>query len=259
MNVKTYCFIIVIASLLIFNVSDAYSQSSATVKAGVGKYYFSVSGIVSPYASVVMSTQNTFMASAVADNEGQFSIDNVLVNEGFEEFCFEAVDIRRIGNSYTCLKTEALTSDSKKDDIFLPPTIGLSGRKISPGSPITASGYSMPLASVSITIGDGIIIRANSDINGFYTSEIADLATGKYLLFATAKYQNKNSEKPARKLEIESLSLLDGFPNWLWLLLLLIILAIIILIIILLWKRRKRNKGVKKRSSRRLPGFKLRR
>jgi hypothetical protein len=71
------------------------AQNNVEVKASVGKYYFSAKGIVSPYASVVMTTQNTFMSSTVADEQGNFSLPEALVNEGFTDYCLEAVDIKR--------------------------------------------------------------------------------------------------------------------------------------------------------------------
>ena len=158
------------------------------------------------------------------------------------------VDIRRIGNSYTCLEIPPATQDSRKDDIFLPPTVGLSGRKITAGSSILASGYSMPFASVNLNLGEGKILTTSTDVNGYYKAEISDLPSGKYTLFATARYENKDSEKPERGLGFEVLGILQSIPRWFVYLLILLILAIIILIIILFWKRRKRNRPSSKAS-----------
>ena len=243
MKAKYNCFIVIIASLFIglsiIIASGAWAQSSTTVKASVGKYYFSVSGYVSPFASIVMSSNSIFMASTVADPKGNFSIQRVLVNEGFTDFCLEAVDVKRIGDSFTCFKIPPALGDTQKDNIFLPPTIGLSGKKIMPGSSVFASGYSMPNAKVLINISQDIILQTTADKSGFYKLEIKDLPVGKYNLFASARYENRDSEKPDKKLELESLSLTQLIRQNLLIILfvLLIALAIIILIFILLSKR----------------------
>lgn len=238
MRINWVCFLVIFAALSIFTASEVKAQTT-NLTASVGKYYFSLSGYVSPFASVVMSSSSIFMGSVVADKEGNFSLERILINEGFTDFCLEAVDLKRVGDSFTCLKIPPATGDTQKKDIFLPPTVGLSARKINPGSSIFASGYSMPNAKVLLNISEGIILQANADDTGFYKLEIKDLPAGKYSLFATARYERKDSEKPTKKLEIESLSMFDlikqNFPKII--LIILIVIAIIILLIILLSKK----------------------
>lgn len=245
MKVKLYCFIAVIVSLLIFNISEANSQSSTKVTASVGKYYFSVSGYVSPFASIVMSSNSIFMASTVADPKGNFSIQRVLVNEGFTDFCLEAVDVKRIGNSFTCFKISPVKGDLEKRDIFLPPTIGLSGKKIMPDSSVFASGYSMPNAKVLINISKDIILETKTDSGGFYKVEIKNLAAGKYSLFASARYENRDSEKPDRKLGLESLSLTQLIQQNLLIILFVLLLVLIIIILLIILLSRKLRKRIR--------------
>ena len=241
--IKFFFLLGIIASFFGFNIIQTSAQQSVNVKASVGKYYFSVSGLASPFASIVMRTNSVFMASTVADRRGNFSIEKVLVNEGFSDFCLEAVDSKRIGDTFTCIKIPGVFKDSEKRNIFLPPTIGLSGKRLVPGSSVFASGYTMPNAKVILSISKDINIEAIADENGFYKIEIKDLPAGKYSLFASAKYQNRDSEKPDKRVELESLSLADLIRQNLVLiiLILLLILALIILIIILL-SRRLRDK-----------------
>lgn len=230
--------------LILFLVPDAFAQSTK-VTASVGKYYLSARGYVSPFASIVMSSNSIFMGSTVADQKGNFSIERVLVNEGFTDFCLEVVDVKRIGDSFTCFKIPPAVGDTQKDNIFLPPTIGLSGKKIMPGSSVFASGYSMPNAKVLINISEDIILQTTANASGFYKLEIKNLPIGKYSLFASARYENRDSEKPDKKLELQSLSLaqLIGQNLLLILLILLLVIAALIPVIILLSKRlRKRLK-----------------
>ena len=261
MRLKFYCFIVAIVSLLLFTLSRTNAQSTK-LQASVGKYNFSVSGIVSPFASIVLSFNSFFMASTVADGKGNFSIQNVLINEGFSKFCLEAVDVKRIGDSLTCFTIPPAKGNTEKKNIFLPPTMGLSGKKINPGSSVFASGYSMPNALVILNISENIILQTKADQSGFYKVEIKNLPAGKYSLFATARYEKRDSEKPTKKQELESLSfgnlIKQNLPKIL--LILLIILLVLILLIILLSERvRKRIRELlnKKPLSKKKPPQKL--
>ena len=242
MRIRFYCFIVVIVSLLLFTLSRTNAQSTK-LQASVGKYYFSVSGYVSPFASIVLYSNSIFMASTVADPKGNFSIKGVLINEGFSDFCFEVVDVKRVGDSFTCLKIPAATGDTQRENIFLPPTVGLSARKINPRSSIFASGYSMPNAKVILSISKDIKIEVIADASGFYKYEIKDLASGKYSLFATASYEKKDSEKPSRKKDFESLSAGELISKNLPFVLLIVLIGLIILILlIILLSKKMRNK-----------------
>lgn len=241
MKAKFYCLLFALLFLFI-SVSQAQAQKSVNVKASVGKYYFSLSGYASPFASIVMRSNSISLASTVADPKGNFSIKRVLVNEGFTDFCLEVIDIKRIGDTFTCFKIPPVVKDTEKRNIFLPPTIGLSGKRLVPGSSIFASGYSMPNAEVIINISKDIIIKTRADKSGFYKIEIKDVPAGKYSLFATARYEKRDSEKPDKRVELESLSL-SGLiqENLLLILLILLLVLIVIILIFILLSRRLRD------------------
>jgi len=235
--------LILVLLFALFSVNAVYAQKAVNLKASVGRYYFSASGYVSPYASIVMTSQNIFLASTVADSNGRFFLPRSLVNDGFNEFCLEATDIRRIGDSYTCFKTDAPTSDFSKNDIFLSPTVGLSGRKITPNSSITASGYTMPESSVSMNLGNNFWIQTEANSNGYYKTIIQKIPKGDYELFASASYKNKSSIKPTRTYKIESVGLLSILPSWVFLAVLFLALILIIILLIILWKKRHKKGG----------------
>lgn len=253
---RRFFFIVIIVLLLAllfaFHVNaqaltPAAKSSSQTVKASVGKYYLSVSGYISPFASVVISTGSFILDSTVADENGNFSFKNILINEGFSQFCLLAVDVKRIGESYTCFNIPPAKSSVEKKNIFLPPTLGLSGRSLLPGSSVFASGYTMPGGRVNLRIADGIFIDTVADAQGFYKVEIKNLRAGKYLLFANATYKGRISEKPSKSQELISLSLLDLIRqnSGKIILIVLLVLLIIILLIILISKRvRERIKEI---------------
>lgn len=241
----------IVLLIFLFVNSSSYAQSSVGLEASVGRFYFSASGIVSPFASVVMTSQDYFLSSTVANEKGEFVLPPALVNDGFDEFCLEAIDIRRIGTSYTCFEVDPPTRDFEKDRIFLPPTVGLSGRKIEPNSPITASGYSMPGALVDVNVSSDIKIEARADGDGYYNTELEGgtpgaIPSGTYELYATATFGSNKSEVPTRTFRIEVLGLINAIPAWfvyIGLFLLLLLILLLVLFFILRKRRRKEDKN----------------
>jgi hypothetical protein len=185
----------------------------------------------------------------MADEKGNFSIPQVLIRTGFSHFCLDAIDFKRIGESYTCFTIPPATDSVTMTDIFLPPTLGLSRTQVNAGGSATAFGYTMPKAKVTLHINNKLII-VYADSSGYYQIPLDNLAAGKYSLYATANYEQKESLEPTKKLQLESLSksqqvaklagnwwdqLLKFLRDWLWNPLWLVI-PILILIIILIRK-----------------------
>jgi hypothetical protein len=185
----------------------------------------------------------------VADEKGNFIISQVLIKAGFKSFCLDAIDFKRIGESYTCFSIPPATASITMKDIFLPPTLGLSRTTVNEGGSATAFGYTMPKAKVTLHI-NGELLTTYADSTGYYEFVLKNLKAGNYSLYSTAEYKQKNSLDPTKKLQLESLSkpkqaanlvgnwwdqLLRFLKNWLWNPLWLII-PILILIIILIRK-----------------------
>jgi hypothetical protein len=219
------------------------------VEASVGQFYLNLSGYISPFASVVLTSNGIFMKATTADAQGNFSFSQVLITKGFSQFCLDAIDFKRIGESYTCFSIPPATASVTMQDIFLPPTLGLSRTKINEGGSATAFGYTMPNAKVTLHI-NGELLTVYADAGGYYEFVLKNLKVGNYSLYSTAQYKQKESLTPTKKLQLESLSkpkqvanlvgnwwdqLLRFLKNWLWNPLWLVI-PILILIIILIWK-----------------------
>lgn len=239
--------IFVFLSLAFFISTQAYAQSATTTnKARVGNHYFSISGFIAPFASVVLSTESTFLGSTVADQNGDFSMQNVLVNTGLSKFCLEAIDIKKIGTSFTCFEIDPLTSNRSITGIFLPPTLGLSGNVLRPGQSVIASGYGMPNARIFLTISKDIVIDTFADQNGFWQVEIRGIPPGKYNLFATAKFENKDSEIPDRTQELESISVPSFIKENIGVLLALLLLIIIAIITAVILRSKKIKEAIRR-------------
>ena len=175
------------------------------VGASVGEFYLSLWGYVSPFASIVLTSDNVFIRATVADEKGNFIIAQVLIKAGFKSFCLDAIDFKRIGESYTCFSIPPATASVTMKDIFLPPTLGLSRTKINEGGSATAFGYTMPKAKVTLHI-NGELLTTYADSAGYYEFALDNLKAGNYSLYSTAQYKQKDSLSPTKKLQLESLS-----------------------------------------------------
>lgn len=221
------------------------------VSARVGEFYLSVSGYISPYASVVLSSDDTFYRATVADGYGNFAISQVLIRRGFSHFCLEAVDFKRLGSSYTCFDVAPATSDVEMRDIFLPPTIGLQRNEIVAGGDAVVFGYTMAGADVAVHLNTGETPKIVADSHGYYAYQWKKVRAGYYTLFATATYKGKPSVKPTRSIYLRALSLgqqlaklANDIGKWLWprlmnpLWLLFPLLVLITFLVFKLWPER---------------------
>lgn len=178
------------------------------VNATVEGFYLSISGYQSPYASLVITTQNgQFIASTTADSKGYFTISKVLVNDTISGFCLQAVDFKRLGESYSCINISSeVTKDLVYNDIFLPPTIGLSKKQINAGQNAVIFGYTMPNGTVYLTIEDKII-TLTADATGYYQYTYENVKAGVYRLSAAGELNGLKSLTPLKGATLEALSL----------------------------------------------------
>ena len=177
-----------------------------SVSARIGDFYLNLFGWISPFASVILTSDGVLLRGTVADQYGNFSIPEVLIKAGFSHFCLEAVDFKRLGESLTCFTIPPAKGSITMRDIFLPPTIGLSRSEIAEGASAFAFGYTMPGALVTLHLSNGKTLTTYADSTGFYQFEIKGLKAGKYSLFATAEYHKKQSLAPTKKLSLTALS-----------------------------------------------------
>lgn len=257
-TILIYSFISVFAYWIIVPRTDAFTPPvghlNVQVSAAIGQYYVSFSGFIAPFASVVLTTDNQIMRSVAADSGGYFSISQVLVKQGFDHFCFTAVDVKRLGESEACFKIPPVTGQYEKKNIFLPPTIGLFRTEINAGSNAIMWGYSMPGAVVSVHSSDGKIFTTTADKTGYYQVTTTIEKAGSYDLYATATLNKQDSEKPTNKVTLLALtfaqSTTQAVSNWLKNLLTFLFnlplgplwLAVPILILIFILWRKLQNK-----------------
>jgi len=206
--------ILISTTFVVLTISRVFAQIptlpagslGTAVQASVGEFYLSLWGYVSPFASITLTFNGIFVRATVADQNGDFIISQVLINAGFSSFCLDAIDFKRIGESYTCFSIPPATASVTMKDIFLPPTLGLSRTTVTAGGSATAFGYTMPGAKVTLHI-NGELLTTYADNTGYYQFDLKNLKAGNYSLYATANYQNKESLTPTKKLLLESISI----------------------------------------------------
>src|ERR1035437_8566963 len=155
------------------------SSSAVQVQASVGQFYLSLWGYASPFASISLTFDGVFMRATVADEKGNFIISQVLIKAGFTNFCLDAIDFKRIGESYTCFSIPPATASVTMKDIILPPTLGLSRTKVNEGGSATAFGYTMPKAKVTLHV-NGELLTTYADNSGYYEFALKNLKAGNY-------------------------------------------------------------------------------
>lgn len=201
-----WLFLILNTYFLLLKPATMEAGFKIPVQAQVGKFYLNLSGYISPYASVVLTIDGLFVRATVADAGGNFSISGVLIKEGFSNFCLEAVDFKRLGDSFTCFNIPPAKGEVTMKEIFLPPTLGLSKNVIAEGGETLAYGYTMPGAEVTLYLSNGQKLTVFADSTGYYIFTIKNLKAGKYNLYARAFYNQKESLAPTKTLELRALS-----------------------------------------------------
>lgn len=223
-----------------------------TVTAHVGAYLLNLSGLASPFASIILRSNGVFYRSTTADENGYFEIDDISINKNFSQFCLEHIDYRNLGSSTACFTVPPAKNDITKKDIFLPPTIALQRSEITAGGNAVVFGYTMPHAKVTIHLQNGKTYEVTADEHGYYEVTLKNLAAGKYELFATAVYNGRPSENPTTTVKLTALSWwqqilewIKDFFNWLWSILtglglgplwfILLLIPLIIFLIVKIW------------------------
>lgn len=203
--------------ILLFGRSIApviYSQltdsKTVTIGATVGSTSLTINGYQSPYASIILKTfDGIFLASTTADANGYFSISNVLINSSNLTYCFQAADFKRIGISEACITIPGpIVGDVVYDDVFLPPTIGLSKKQINEGQDAVIFGYSMPGATVTLNI-QGVTAIVIADATGYYSYIYKNVPAGTFTITANATLTGASSLPPTNNVILEALSVTE--------------------------------------------------
>jgi hypothetical protein len=182
-------------------------QATVDIKGAIGEFDLNVSGYISPYASIVLTSDGVFYRATVADSKGYFYISNVLIKKGFSHFCLEAIDFKRLGESLTCFNFSPAEATVNLKDVFLPPTTGVSRTEVGEGGEIFIWGYSMPYALVTIHLNNGKKLEVTADKTGYYVYKLSNIKAGKYELYSTAEYNSNQSLTPANKTKFTALTL----------------------------------------------------
>lgn len=259
---KRFFLVFALVFYLILN-PTTYAQLEASgggvkVSVSVQNRYAQISGILTPYASIVLKSSNgIFIASTTADQDGRFKFKNVLLNGGVTDFCFSGIDQKRFGESNTCVSG---IDEVLNKEVFLPPTLGLTRNIIYEGADALAIGYTMPRAKMTLSFDSGQSYTVVANDSGYYEVKIEKLRAGSYSLFAAAEYNSQESLRQSKGIQLKALSgvqaaldttssfvnetlqpFVSAIKNPIWIIIITIILSIILAVFIKRLKKKKNN------------------
>lgn len=231
------------------------SQSGTTnITVTIAGNVLSLSGYIAPFASIVLTVDNTVITSTTADAAGNFSFSNVTVPKATSTVCLSAVDYKKLGTSKACITVTPVNGIITKTNVFLPPTLGVQRLDVNVGDNALLFGYGMPGATITVHLNGATGCTITAESSGYYTCTIKIQKAGTNELYADAVLNGKASEQQLDKVLIKGIAItkptvspaptvapslpgltLFQIPWWIWLLL---VLIGIILIIILLRKYR---------------------
>lgn len=190
--------------------AQEYLNTKTTIRATVGGKSLSIEGYHSPYASVVLRDQdNTFMGSTATTQDGFFSFINIPIKDTLTSICLTAYGLKKIGESKTCIPVNVKSNNQLKlTDIFLPPSIAISDKKINAGNSAVIYGYSMPKSTVLLKINDRYV-ELDADDSGYYRYTLKGTSVGKYRIKATAVLSATDSLEPENEIDLEVISVTD--------------------------------------------------
>ncbi len=102
-----------------------------------------------------------------ADLNGEFFFSTQAITPGTATFGFWANDKNGVRSITQTVIFEVIQSAvTTVANILIPPTLSVSGTKVTPGQPITLSGASVPLATVNTLISDVTPVNLNAEVSG---------------------------------------------------------------------------------------------
>jgi len=164
-----FCFFLIFPSKLVF--SDSMDVSLTVT--GTAVYAFS--GYAAPNSVVTFLEDGVSVGTTTADSNGAFTKEIEETDEESHTFSYYYTD--SLGNtSSTLTQTLSTTINDKEEvsNIVAPPTLELADSSVTVSENITISGYTIPNASVSVTISsDSVTKTTTSDSNGLWSVAFA--------------------------------------------------------------------------------------
>lgn len=208
-------FMVLLFGLFCCSASFVFAKSSGDhITAKVSGTDLTVSGYIAPYASLALSVNGNIYRGGVADANGYFFLENIIIPQAAVWYCIDAVDVKRLGESYSCFALEPNHQKIIVKDLFLPPTIGVNHKEVHEGSDLLIYGYSRPQAQITLQGKDNEKISVDTNSSGYYEYTITNIKPGSYELFAAATYNAKVSAPPEKGVIFIALSHFQAFIKY---------------------------------------------
>lgn len=222
----------------VYSESKSYNSGIKT-SATVGEFGLQIAGLASPQAevSLQMVDSSVPLSKTAANDQGAFSLPEILINKGLQEICLKTIDQKKTGTSTGCVQFLPASASITLQDIFLPPTLIIDNPTVQAGSQVKIRGYSMPGAQVALHLTSTRTVYTDAKSDGSYMFDIDNMSEGAYVLSVTANYQGKESIKPVTTTQLTVLAVAGVAANRAWLYLLLLLIPFVILILFIAKKR----------------------
>lgn len=174
-----------------------FESSDAPYRSGDGQV--TISGFTSPRSQVFIGVDGKSAKTGTAGANGEYSITLDLIARGVYTFGVYSVDAAKFKTStFSTSFTVTGARASALSNITLPPSITATPNPVTPGQPVTISGYSLPNATITVENekeGSGASRKqftAQSNSSGAWTVSVDSngLSNGTYKARAKAQPQS---------------------------------------------------------------------
>lgn len=171
-----------------------FESTDSPYRSGDGQV--TISGSTAPRSQIFIGVDGKLAKTGTADSSGEYSIVLDLIARGVYTFGVYSVDAAKVKTStFSTSFTVTGARASALSNITLPPSISASPNPVTPGQPITISGYSIPNATITVenekagTASSRKQFTAQANSNGAWSLVIDSngLSTGSYKARAKAQ------------------------------------------------------------------------
>lgn len=175
--------------------AEAQSASDVDVAAEVSSNGVSISGFVSPLATISIYSGSTLLRTTTADSSGNYSFTALSVTDGTTQLCFVVADYYSLGNSTSCLTID-MDESTTYINVMLPPTIHKHNDNFVQGLGTTLDGYTMPNGTVLLYQETNQTTSIQADNNGYWSYSLNNMQAGYYTYYVKGVYSGTVSLTP---------------------------------------------------------------
>ena len=215
------------------NRTNLPAELSTKISTKIGGYLFDIEGLTSPWAQVEFySTENNIAVTTIANEQGKFFFNSVVLPLQTGDFCFLSYDIDGIANNPLCFSPPPPQTKTIIKGIILSPSFSFEKGTMRQGESTAAQGRSFPKAEIKVFLfeenrplwrelldlvryafareGPKLTVIANQQ--GLFSFNLPTQKSGRWRLFVAPQF---NEETPVAKSNTLEFSILAWWQWWL--------------------------------------------